>query len=159
MKRLFPILGALVVDRLLFAFWPEWTLLRPDLISLAVVYSALAWSPSLVLPAAWTTGLLVDFSGWGPLGAHSGGLTLVALVLLVRRDSFYPRSPLIRVVSSLGAVLLVDGLGWALAEFGGSAPPPGGWSLISAALLSAALAPPLFHLWDRLLGTSYEGGE
>lgn len=157
MKRLLPLLAALLIDRLAFAFWPHWTLFRPELVVLAVVYSALAWEPLPALLSAWVAGLVMDFSGWGPLGAYSGGLLLVTLIVLLLRDALYRRSPGVRAGATLGGCLLVAGAGWALTELTASVPPPGGWEMLSGAGLTTLLALPLFALWDRLLDSGDEG--
>lgn len=157
MKRYLPLLAALVLERGLFALWGGWEMFKPLLVLLAVCYLGLTEKPATAVLTAAAAGLLLDFSGWGPLGAWLFCLGSTALVVALLRESLYPKSPLVRFVTVAAAGFYAWLILWALAGLTGAQAPPGGWTMLSRIGVTALAAPPLYELFDRLMDTSYEG--
>ena len=157
MRRLIPLLSALLLERGLFALWGNWELFRPLLVLLVVCYLGMTEKPFTAVCVASAAGLLLDFSAWGPLGGWLSALGLTALVVALLRESLYPKSSLVRFVTVLAAGFFAWGVLWALAALTGSHAPTGGWTMLSRIGVTAFVAPPLFELFDLLTKPTYEG--
>ena len=80
---------------------PEWAIkLRPDWVTLALIYWAMALPTRIGVTAAWFTGLLLDVTHGAILGQHAIGMVLVVYVVLLQHQR-------LRVASLLQQALVV----------------------------------------------------
>ncbi len=83
---------------------PEWALkFRPDWVTLALIYWAMALPSRIGVTTAWFTGLMLDVAHGAILGQHAVGLVLVVYVVLLQHQRM-------RVASLLQQALVVLGL-------------------------------------------------
>lgn len=124
---------------------PEWALsLRPDWVTMVIIYWVMALPQQVGVTVAWISGLLLDVSLGSILGQHAIGLVLVAyLVSLqyqrVRVFSLFQQSIVVSILLIFKQILVlwVDGIAGHANE---------SWSYFIPSIIGAMLWPWIFTL-------------
>jgi rod shape-determining protein MreD len=122
---------------------PDWAVkLRPDWVTLAMIYWAMALPSRIGVMTAWFAGLMLDVAHGAILGQHAVGLVLVVYVVLLQHQRMRVASLLQQALVVLVLLLLKQLLVlWVDGIVGRS---PDSWLYFVPSLIGALLWPWVF---------------
>ncbi len=128
--------------------------LRPDLILIVVLFTALSAPPEDALPLSWVAGLVKDVLTTGPLGQYALLYLLLAALLLRLKPLFDTRAALARVLIGAAAHLACEGAGLLIEGMRAGVWPDAAARnlLLLSALVTGILTPLLSRPLDRIAG-------
>ncbi len=119
---------------------PDWALkLRPDWVTLALIYWAMALPSRIGVTTAWFAGLMLDVAHGAILGQHAVGLVLVVYIVLLQHQRMRVASLLQQALVVLALLLLKQLL--VLWVNGITGHDTGGWLVFAPSLIGALLWP------------------
>lgn len=124
----------------------------PALAAMAPLYVAFApgWTVTRALVLGFLVGYVFDLLSGSPLGVHALAMSLLVLVACLLGTRLQVRAALARIVMGFGLTLVFGGLVLACSRLAGSPAPGRVGLLLLEATLSAAVAPPIFALFERI---------
>ena len=119
---------------------PDWAAkLRPDWVTLALIYWAMALPSRIGVTFAWFAGVMLDVAHGAILGQHAVGLVLVVYIVLLQHQRMRVASLLQQALVVLALLLLKQLL--VVWVNGITGHPTGGWLAFAPSLIGALLWP------------------
>ena len=124
---------------------------RPDLFAIMAIFVALRGGTEEVLPLCWVTGLVKDLLSAGPLGQYALLYLLAGMAILHLRSFLNARMAAVHAGLAFSIAFLTESISaWAGAAFGLWSPSGTLRGILTAAIVTACLAPLVIGTLDRM---------